>query len=117
MASFCFLLDKSNFDGDNFETLYHLASAAIENSHKVFIYLSKDGVYIPLKNQRSIDDRKNARDLLNNLVEREAEVMVDGLDIWIRGIDSSKSFIEGIKTGGLSDLSEAIAIHDKIISL
>lgn len=117
MASFCFLSDKSNFDGDSFETLYNLASAAIEKKHKVFIYLSKDGVYIPLKNQKSIDGRRNARDLLNNLIEREAEVMVDGLDIWVRGIDSSKSFIEGIKTGGLSDLSEAIAVHDKIISI
>lgn len=117
MASFCFLLDKSNFDGDNFETLYQLASAALEKNHRVFIYLSKDGVYIPLKNQRSIDGRRNARDLLNNLVEREAEVMVDGLDIWVRGIDGSKSFIEGIKTGGLSDLSEAIATFDKVISL
>lgn len=117
MASFAFVLNRSPYVGQNLDTLYNLAKEALARDHEVFIFLNYDGVFSPIKNQVSIDEEKLPREKLTELLQKGAEIICNGIDIKIRGIDSSKTYIDGIKTGNLSDLSEAIARVDRLISL
>jgi sulfur relay (sulfurtransferase) complex TusBCD TusD component (DsrE family) len=103
--------------GEHFETLYNIASAALIKDHDVFIYLCYDAVYSPLKSQRISPEGKNPKELVADLLHKGAEIICSNLDLKTRGIDPGKSFLDGVKSGGLSDLSEAVAAADKIISL
>jgi sulfur relay (sulfurtransferase) complex TusBCD TusD component (DsrE family) len=117
VANFGFILGKSPCRGENIETLYHLTSAALRKNHKVFIFLQHDAIFSPIKTQRALEDRENPRDLLEDLLMKGCQVICFDRDIRLRGIDSSRTYVDGIKTGGLPDLSEAVAGLDRLISL
>ncbi len=117
MATIGFVFNNSPYKGQNLETLYNMAIAALNKNHKVFIYLNYDGVYTPMKNQVPLKGSKNPRELISRLIEKGAEVFCSGIDVKTRGIDSSKFFVDGVKYGSLSDLSEAIAGADRLITL
>jgi len=117
VANFGFILSRSPNAGRNLHTLYNLALAALRKNHKVFIYLCYDGIYSPIKNQRQVDGSKNPREMIGDLIQKGAEVICSELDTRVRGIDGSKTFIEGIKIGNLPDLAEAVSRIDRLITL
>ncbi|MFP4496838.1 MAG: DsrE/DsrF/TusD sulfur relay family protein [Vulcanimicrobiota bacterium] len=117
MAKFAFVLNKSPFVGEYIETLYGLACAALKKGHKVFIYLNNDAVYGSIKNQIGLNGEKTPKEMLNELTQHGAEVMCSRIHMQARGFNTSKTFLEGLKTGGLSDLSEILSDYDKVVSL
>ena len=117
MANFGFILGGSPHQGEKMETLYHLAAAALGKEHNVFIFLHNEGVFAPMKNQVPLEEVENPRDLIEDLVNKGATIISSSIDIRARGIDSNKSYLDGIKTGGLPDLSEAISRMDRLIAL
>lgn len=117
MASIGFILGESPFQGESIETLYHMASAALKKQHKVVIFLHFDAVYAPMRNQRPVQESENPGELLEDLLQRGAGVMCNNFDIKTRGIDISKTYIDGVKTGGLPDLAEEMAGMDRLIAL
>lgn len=117
MAKFGFILNRSPFFGDNLETMYYLADAALKKKHTVFIFLNQDAVFSPLKNQTIFKNGKKAGELLTELVKEGANVYCSSIDIKRRGLDSSRSFLSGIKNGELSDVAEAVGTIDRLISL
>lgn len=117
MANFGLILGSSPHRGEGMETLYHLAAAALAKNHRVFIYLCNDGVFAPMKNQMPLEDVENPRELMEDLINKGALIIASGPDIKTRGIDINKSYLDGIKTGGLPDLAEAVAGMDRLITL
>jgi len=117
VANIGFIINKSPFVGEHLETLYCLADAAIEKEHEVVIFLNNDSVFAPIRHQKSIEKGKSPKEIIERLVQRGAEVILSNLDLRMRGLDRSKFFIDGVKTGGLPDIAEAIAKMDKVITL
>ena len=117
MAKFGFILNKSPFTGDNLVTLCKMANAALDRKHTVFIFLNQDAVFSPIKNQKNLKDEKKPGELLAELTKKGASIFCSSIDIKRRGLDSSRSFLSGIKNGELSDMAEAIGTIDKLISL
>ncbi|MCD4785487.1 MAG: DsrE family protein [Candidatus Eremiobacteraeota bacterium] len=117
MANFGFIINRSPFVGGHLETLYGLADAALEKEHQVFIFLNNDSVIAPLRHQKSLEEGKSPKEIVEKLIQRGAEVILSDLDLKMRGLDRSKFFIDGVKTGGLPDIAEAIADMDKLITL
>lgn len=117
MASFAFILSSSPYVGEKLDTLYNLASAALKKEHKVFVYLNFDGIYTPLKNQKAPLFEKNPGQIIGDLIQNGAKIICSSIDTRIRGIDNSKQFIDGIKTGSLSDVAEELATADRLITL
>jgi sulfur relay (sulfurtransferase) complex TusBCD TusD component (DsrE family) len=117
VANIGFILNQSPFVGKNVETLYNLAIAALDKKHNVYIFLNQDAVLTPIKNQRHPDSRKSPREYIYDLIVKGANIVCNNLDIRIRGLDSGKAFLDGVKTGGLPDIAETVALMDKIICL
>ena len=117
MANIGFLLNKSPFSGESLETIFHLSTSALEKKHKVFIFLHNDGVFSPVKGQKSFDHRTNPKELLEELVKKGATVFCSNMDIKRRGLEVSKNMLDGVKTGTLSDMAEAVSNIDRLVTL
>jgi sulfur relay (sulfurtransferase) complex TusBCD TusD component (DsrE family) len=117
VAKFCFILKKSPYIGENFRTLYKMANSALKSNNEVLIFLNYDAVYGPVKSHKAFSCSSEPMRMLDELMRKGAEIVCSEFDIKVRGLDSIRSFPDGIMTGGLTDLSEFIANTDKVITL
>jgi sulfur relay (sulfurtransferase) complex TusBCD TusD component (DsrE family) len=117
VAKFCFILKKSPYVGGNFKTLFNLADSALKDNNEVLIYLNYDAVFSPLRSHKSLFESSDPIKMLDVLMKKGAQIICSEIDIKTRGLDSTRSFVEGIKSGGLTELSEFIADTDRLITL
>lgn len=117
MAVFGFLLRSGPYESENSNVLYHIADAALDRGHEIYIFKYLEGVFNPLKYQRFSDLRDLPKDKFSKLVQRGAEIVACGVCVNARGLENGRDYIEKVKVGGLPDFAESVGKLDKLIVL
>lgn len=117
MATIGFLLTTGPYQYENADTLYNIASAALDKGHGVKIFQYLDGVYNPVAAQAFPDLSVLPKDKVASLLERGATVIACGICVNARGLEGGKGYVEGARVGGLPDFAEIVADVDRLITL
>jgi len=117
MAKLGFLLSSGPYRRQNLETVASLADAALRKGHEVSIFIDLDGVYTPVRSQYFLDMPVLPRELFENLVRKGAQVMVCGVCLVARGLESSRDLIDGVRVGNVPDFSDMLGKVDRLIAL
>jgi tRNA 2-thiouridine synthesizing protein D len=116
MAHIGFLLTKTPFQFENWETTVHLADSALDKGHTVSLFLYIDGVFNPLKRQTYPFPTTLPYKRFLSLIEKKARIVVCGTSAKIRGIDDG-DYIEGVVVGGLPDFALMLTEVDRLVCL
>jgi tRNA 2-thiouridine synthesizing protein D len=117
MAKIGFLLTTGPYQVENAETLYKIASSALDKGHEVSIFQYLDGVYNPVKHQTFPDLSVLPKDRFEDLARRGATVIACGVCVNARGLQGGKEYVDGVRVGGLPDFAEIVGEVDRLVTL
>jgi tRNA 2-thiouridine synthesizing protein D len=117
MAKLGFLLSSGPYRRQNLETVAGIAEAALRKGHEVSIFIDLDGVYAPVRHQYFLDLPALPRELFESLVRKGAQIVVCGVCLGARGLESARDLIEGVRVGAVPDFSEILGKVDRLIAL
>jgi len=110
MGKLLIILFSPPLQSENANTACRLASAAVEEGHKVTVFFDVEAVYNLMKSQS--DQTKE----IEELIEKGAKVLLCRESARIRGIDIKSGLIEGVVESSLGKLAELMEEQDRVIA-
>ncbi len=102
------------------ESVYHIATAALNKGYKVQVFCYMDAANAVLKDQKKIQGMRNIEESFSELVDRGVVFRICNLCLQVRGTSKSmlkkKSETGGkIKRAGTPDLAKIVDETDKFL--
>ena len=114
MVNFVVLISKGPFHGVEAEWPLRFVNQALEDGHKVKVFLAEDGVWIAKKNQQ-YGVHPNLEEHINNAVKKGAEIKLCGVCAERRNLNE-EDFLPGLTTGTMPEFVELAAKADKVLT-
>ena len=113
MTNFVVLMSKGPFHGEA-EWPFRFVDLALDNGHKVQVFLAEDATWIAKKGQQ-YDVYPNLEEYIKNAVKKGAEIRVCETCRKRRNL-SEKDYLPGLAKGTMTEFIEAAAKADKVLT-
>jgi uncharacterized protein involved in oxidation of intracellular sulfur len=113
MTNFVVLMSKGPFHGEA-EWPFRFVDLALENGHKVQVFLVEDATWIAKKGQQ-YDVYPNLEEYIKSAVKKGAEIKVCETCRKRRNL-SEKDYLLGLVKGTMTEFIEAAAKADKVLT-
>jgi len=113
MTNFVVLMSKGPFHGEA-EWPFRFVDLALDNGHKVQVFLAEDATWIAKKGQQ-YDVYPNLEEYIKNAVKKGAEIKVCETCRKRRNL-SEKDYLPGLVKGTMTEFIEAAAKANKMLT-
>ena len=114
MAKFAVVISKGPFHGVEAEWPLRFVNQALEDGHKVEVFLAEDAVWIAKKGQQ-YDDQPNLEEYIKDAVKKGAEIKVCETCRRRRNL-SEQDYLPGLAKGTMKEFIEAATKADKVLT-
>ena len=113
MTNFVVLMSKGPFHGEA-EWPFRFVDLALDKGHKVQVFLAEDAVWTAKKDQQ-YDEHPNFEEYIKDAVKKGAEIKVCETCRKRRNL-GEKDYLPGLAKGTMTELIEAAAKADKVLT-
>ena len=117
MTSFGIVLRQGPYQTQRWETAYRIASAALNRSDSVTIFMYMDGVYNALATEDFSAMDRLPKDHVDSLLDQGASVFACLTCTDNRGLEDGKDYLKRVQMTGATKASEMVSQCDRIINL
>jgi sulfur relay (sulfurtransferase) complex TusBCD TusD component (DsrE family) len=117
MTYFGIVLRSGPYQTQRWETAHRIASAALNRSDKVTIFLYMDGVYNALSTEDFPFMQKLPKDHVESLLDQGASIFACLTCTDNRGLQDGKDYLKRVQMTGATRASEMVSQCDRIINL
>lgn len=114
MTNFVVVISKGPFHGVEAEWPLRFVNQALDDGHKVKVFLAEDGIWIAKKGQK-YDVHPNLEEHIVSAVKKGAIIKVCGTCTTRRNL-ADKDYIQGLATGTMQEFVKASAEADKVLT-